>query len=69
MQLELTEILNIVQNHMDKHDISLTEFAEEAGVSKSWLSRLLNEDSKSVSIDVAKRLLNVAGFSIYIKEN
>lgn len=69
MQLELKEILNIVRNHMDKHDISLTEFAEEAGVSKSWLSRLLNEDSKSISIDVAKRLLQVAGFSIYIKED
>lgn len=68
MQLELEEILNIVQNHMDKHDISLTEYAELAGVSKAWLSRLLNDDSKNVSIEIAQRLLNVAGFEAYIKE-
>ena len=53
---------------MDKHDISLTEYAELAGVSKAWLSRLLNDDSKNVSIEIAQRLLNVAGFEAYIKE-
>lgn len=53
---------------MDKHDISLTEYAELAGVSKAWLSRLLNDDSKNVSIEIAQRLLNVAGFTAYIKE-
>ena len=53
---------------MDKHDISLTEYAELAGVSKAWLSRLLNDDSKNVSIEIAQRLLSVAGFTAYIEE-
>ena len=44
--IELKEILRIVQNYIDKHDISLGEYAREAGCSKAWLSKLLNEKSK-----------------------
>lgn len=64
--VELKEILRIVQNYIDKHDISLGEYAREAGCSKAWLSKLLNEKSKSVSIEIAARLLGVAGYNISI---
>lgn len=64
--IELKEILRIVQNYMDKSGISLGEYAREAGCSKAWLSKLLNEKSKSVSIEIAARLLGVAGYNIRI---
>ena len=64
--IELKEILRIVRNYIDKHDISLGEYAREAGCSKAWLSKLLNEKSKSVSIEIAARLLGVAGYNISI---
>ena len=65
--IELKEILRIVQNYIDKHDISLGEYAREAGCSKAWLSKLLNEKSKSVSIEIDARLLGVEGYNISIE--
>lgn len=65
-EIELKEILRIVQNYMDKSGLSLGEYAREAGCSKAWLSKLLNEKSKSVSIEIAARLLGVAGYNIKI---
>ena len=36
---------------MDKNDVSLGEYAKEAGCSKAWLSKLLNDKSRIIDID------------------
>ena len=64
--IELKEILRIVKNYMDKNDVSLGEYAKEAGCSKAWLSKLLNDKSRSVSVEIAAKLLGVAGYNISI---
>ena len=64
--IELKEILQIVQNYMNQSGMSLGEYAREAGCSKAWLSKLLNQKSQSVSVEIAARLLGVAGYNIRI---
>ena len=59
--IELKEILQIVQNYMNQSGMSLGEYAREAGCSKAWLSKL-----QSVSVEIAARLLGVAGYNIRI---
>ena len=60
------EVLNIVRNFVDKESISMSEFARQAGVSKAWLSKLQHTDA-NLSIEMANRLLIIAGYKIEIK--
>ena len=48
--------------------MSMSEFARKAGVSKAWLSRLQHTDA-NLSIEMANRLLDIAGYKIIIKDN
>lgn len=64
----LNQILQIIENYCDANYLSLGQFAENAGVSKAWISRLNNEDNKHVSVDVAIKLLDTAGYEIKISK-
>ncbi len=64
------QVLNIIKEYCAKYNISLSRFAHLAGVSKAWLSRLMNENEKKISLLLAEKLLNVAGYSLKIvKQN
>lgn len=62
----INQMLQIIQNFCSANDMSMGQYAEAAGVSKAWISRISNEGNKHVSIDVAAKLLDVAGYSIKI---
>ena len=62
----INQMLQIIQNFCDANDMSMGQYAKAAGVSKAWISRISNEGNKHVSIDVAAKLLDVAGYSIKI---
>lgn len=60
------QVLKIIKNFIEQENISMSEFARKANISKSWLSRLQYENS-NLSIETANRLLNTAGYEIVIK--
>lgn len=60
------DIIRIVRTYAYQNGITITEFAKKADVSKSWISRLKNEDAE-ISLQLAKQLLDVAGYKIIIK--
>lgn len=66
MQTELTkEVLRLIRNTAFKKDISLSEFGENAGVSKAWISKLQHTDA-NLSLDTAQGLLNASGYELKI---
>lgn len=62
------QILEIIRKYLDEEEISMSEFARKADVSKAWLSRLQHTDA-NLSIEMANRLLDVAGYRLIIKDN
>jgi len=60
------DIIKIVRTYAYQNGMTLTEFARKAEVSKSWISRLRNEDAE-ISLNVARKLLNTAGYKIVVK--
>lgn len=66
--IKTKDILKIISEYCKENQISLSKYAYLAGVSKSWLSRLFNEDEKNVSLQVAERLLSVAGYKLKISQ-
>lgn len=65
--IKTKDILNIISKYCKENNISLSKYAQLAGVSKSWLSRLYNEN-KNVSLQVAEMLLSVAGYCLKITQ-
>lgn len=61
-------ILNIIRSNAYNENISMSEFARRAGVSKAWLSKLKHTNA-NLSIDMAVRLLDVAGYSLKLSKN
>ena len=59
------QILNIVRTKAYKENMSISNFAEQAGVSKAWISKLRNT-SANFSVETASRLLNVCGYKLVI---
>ena len=62
------EVLQIVRDFIREENISMSEFAKMADVSKAWLSKLQYTDA-NISIEMANRLLDAAGYRIIIKDN
>ena len=62
----INQILQIIRNYCDANDMSMGEYAKAAGVSKAWISRISNEGNKHISMEVASKLLDVAGYKIKI---
>lgn len=60
------DIIRIVRTYAYQNGITVTEFAREADVSKSWISRLKNEDA-DISLELAKQMLSTAGYKIIVK--
>lgn len=61
------QILGIIRNYVYQNEISMSEFARRAGISKSWLSKLKHTDA-NLSIDTAFNLLNEAGYTMKIEK-
>lgn len=60
------DIVRIVRTYAYQNGITITQFAKKADVSKSWISRLKNEDAE-ISLPLAKQLLNTAGYKLIVK--
>ncbi|MDF2534280.1 MAG: hypothetical protein K0R18_437 [Bacillales bacterium] len=60
------DIIRIVRTYCYQNGITVTQFAKKADVSKSWISRLKNEDAE-ISLQLAKQLLGAAGYKVIIK--
>lgn len=60
------DIIRIVRTYCYQNQITVTEFARRADVSKSWISRLKNEDA-DISLELAKQMLDTAGYKIIVK--
>ncbi|MNC06251.1 hypothetical protein D3C81_816130 [compost metagenome] len=60
------DIVKIIRTYAFQNGMTLTEFARKAEVSKSWISRLRHEDAE-ISLLVAQKMLNAAGYKIIIK--
>lgn len=64
--VSVKRILQIINQYCDEHSITISKYAKMAGVSKSWLSRLENESNKNISINVAEKLLEIAGYKLQL---
>ena len=64
----LNQILQIIDIYCSGNGLSLGQFAEKAGVSKAWISRLNNENNKHLSVEVAVKLLDVTGYKMKISK-
>lgn len=60
------DVIKIVRTYAYQNGMTLSEFARKAEVSKSWISRLRHEDAE-ISLLVAQKMLNAAGYKIIIK--
>lgn len=60
------DIIKIIRTYAYQNGLTLTEFARQADVSKSWISRLRHEDAE-ISLLIAKNMLEAAGYKIIIK--
>ena len=60
------DIIRVIRTYVYQTGMTLTEFAERADVSKGWLSRLNYEDAE-ISLYLAVRVLNVAGYRLVLK--
>lgn len=60
------DIVRIVRTYAYQNGITITQFAKKADVSKSWISRLKNEDAE-ISLHLAEQLLSAAGYKIIVK--
>lgn len=60
------DIVKIIRTYCYQNGITISEFAKKSDVSKSWISRLKNEDAE-ISLQLAKQLLSTAGYKIIIK--
>ena len=62
------DVIKIIRTYVYENGKTVSEFAREAGVSKSWISRLYHEDSE-ISLLLANRLLEQAGYKMVVKHN
>jgi hypothetical protein len=60
------DIIRVIRTYIYQTGMTLTEFADRADVSKGWLSRLNYEDAE-ISLYLANRVLNVAGYRLVMK--
>lgn len=60
------DIIRVIRTYVYQTGMTLTEFADRADVSKGWLSRLNYEDAE-ISLYLANRVLNVAGYRLVMK--
>jgi transcriptional regulator with XRE-family HTH domain len=60
------DIVRIVRTYAYQNGITITEFARKADVSKSWISRLKNEDAE-ISMQLARQMLEAAGYKLIVK--
>jgi transcriptional regulator with XRE-family HTH domain len=62
------DIIRVIRTYVYQTGMTLTEFADRADVSKGWLSRLNYEDAE-ISLYLATRVLNVAGYRLVLKHS
>ncbi|MFW6242953.1 MAG: helix-turn-helix domain-containing protein [bacterium] len=62
-----TQILTIIRAVANNENITISEFARKAGISKSWISKLQNTDA-NLSLETATHLLDVVGYELVIKK-
>jgi transcriptional regulator with XRE-family HTH domain len=60
------DVIRVIRTYIYQTGMTLTEFADRADVSKGWLSRLNYEDAE-ISLYLASRVLNVAGYRLVLK--
>lgn len=60
------DIIKIIRTYAYQNGLTLTEFARKADVSKSWISRLKNEDAE-ISLLIATNMLEAAGYKLIVK--
>lgn len=65
-QINIDEIIKIIIDYCKINKISLSRYAQMAGVSKSWISRLITENDKKISLQLAQQLLSVSGHYLKI---
>lgn len=64
--VDIDDILRIITSYCKEHKMSLSAYAQLAGISKSWISRLMSEKNKKISLQVAQELLLVSGHKLQI---
>ena len=64
--VNVDDILKIIINFCHENEISVSAYAKRAGISKSWISRLMTEKNKKISLQVAQDLLLVSGHTLKI---
>lgn len=60
------DIIKTIKEYCKINKISLSKYAQLAGVSKSWISRLMTEKDRKISLQLAQQLLLVAGYQLKI---
>lgn len=61
-QVEVDDIIKTITKFCRENKISLSRYAQLAGVSKSWISRLITEKDKKISLQLAQQLLSVSRY-------
>lgn len=64
--IDTNDILQVIINYCKENKISLSTYAQLAGVSKSWISRLMSDKNKKISLQVAQQLLFISGNTLKI---
>lgn len=60
-----SNVTKIISQYCKENKMSVSKYAQLAGVSKAWLSRLFHENKK-ISLQIAQQLLAVAGYSLQL---
>ena len=64
--VDFDDILQIIVDFCNENKISVSAYAQRAGISKAWISRLMSEKNKKISLQVAQDLLLVSGHTLKI---
>lgn len=60
------DIIQTIIDFCKLNKMSLSRYSQLAGVSKSWISRLMTEKDKKISLQLAQQLLLVSGHTLKI---
>lgn len=60
------DIIAIIRSYAYKNGLSMSDFAQKAGVSKAWISKMKNED-REISLHIAEQLLEASGYKLIVK--
>jgi ribosome-binding protein aMBF1 (putative translation factor) len=58
----ISRLPQIVQDYLDKHEMSQVVLAKKADIDPASLSRLLRTDTKRVDLETASKLQKIIGF-------